>query len=378
MSCSQSSGLEDTIRIDGASTPTSHTRWFVTGRNRRAWLAYFADVESWNRRRHQTGYVTELDTIITSDVTVAAMKIREGELVAFPTETVYGLGANAFDESAVRKIFAAKERPSDNPLIVHIGEEADISRVAQEISDVARALVKDFFPGPLTLLLRRSPRLPEIVTAGSDLVGIRMPRNEVAIELIQEAGMPIAAPSANRSGRPSPTTWEAAHTDLRGRVACVLASRPCQIGIESTVVDVSGDEPVIVRPGAVTLEMIVESAGSGRMASRGEAEGKSPGTRHRHYAPRATVRLADSPDELVAVGPRAAWIGTDECPSQAFDLVRVVPDLESYAHNLFHFFRLCDERAITEIWCQTVPRTELGIAIMDRLLRASEASGDLG
>jgi len=298
--------------------------------------------------------------------------IRAGEVVAFPTETVYGLGADCFNETAIRKVFDAKGRPPDNPLIVHVASHNDIQRVVGSVGSVAEALIQDFFPGPLTLLLPRSPQLPDIVTAGSSLVGIRMPDNETARQLIAESGVPLAAPSANRSGRPSPTTWEAAYTDLRGRIGGVLASAPCQIGIESTVVDASGDEPVIIRPGAITLDMIIQSAGSGRIAARREAEGKSPGTRHRHYAPAATVRVVDSPEEIVVVGPRSAWIGLDDCPSHPFDLVLVVNDVESYARHLFEFFRQCDERAITEIWCQSVAPTQLGLALMDRLSRAAE------
>ncbi|HVG21856.1 MAG TPA: L-threonylcarbamoyladenylate synthase, partial [Blastocatellia bacterium] len=215
----------------------------------------------------------------------AAAIIRGGGLVAFPTETVYGLGADAMNEAAVQKIFEAKGRPGDNPLIVHVGSESDLGRVADETSAKARDLIGRFWPGPLTLVLKRRPELAESVSAGLPTVAVRMPRNAVALGLIRKAGTPIAAPSANRSGRPSPTSAAHVARDLEGRIDMIIDGGPTDIGVESTVLDMTADPPVILRPGWITEESLASVIGpTGRAASLEELR-RSPGTRHRHYSP---------------------------------------------------------------------------------------------
>ena len=223
----------------------------------------------------------------------AALILRQGGLVAFPTETVYGLGANALNPEAVARIFCVKGRPGDNPLIVHISGIDGLSPLVSRIPPLANKLFQAFSPGPLTLILPKSSRVPDLVTAGLDTVAIRIPAHPVARRLIELAGVPIAAPSANRSGRPSPTqAWHVA-ADLDGQIPLIIEAGSSQFGLESTVLDVTGDIPVILRPGAITASQIREIAGDVTEESRAFASGagapRSPGMKYRHYAPRAQV-----------------------------------------------------------------------------------------
>ena len=189
-----------------------------------------------------------------SDIDAAAELLRSGELVAFPTETVYGLGANALSEAAVQRIFVAKGRPSDNPLIVHIASRTQLEHLVTSIPEVATRLMDQFWPGPLTIVLPKRPEVPNLVTAGLNTVAVRMPNHLIAIELIGQAGVPLAAPSANRSGRPSATTWQAVSEDLDGRIAGIICGEPTDFGLESTVVDVNSEQPRLLRPGGITFE----------------------------------------------------------------------------------------------------------------------------
>ncbi len=301
----------------------------------------------------------------------AAAWIRQGEVAAFPTETVYGLGADAFQPDAVQKIFEAKGRPSDNPLIVHVADIAQVADVAASVSEQARHLTQAFFPGPLTLILPKHPRVPDVVTAGLDTVGVRMPRHPIAQAFLAACGTPVAAPSANRSGRPSPTTWEAVAADLDGRIPCILQGGRTPTGLESTVVDVTQTPPVVLRPGSVPLEALREVVPKGRMADEAEDQtARSPGTRHRHYAPAARVQCVRRAAEAVPEAT-AAYIGMEppRDPS-AFGLVHVAPSVEAYAREVFHFFRTADNLDCSTIYAQIVDEKGLGRALNDRLRRA--------
>ncbi|QXD15893.1 threonylcarbamoyl-AMP synthase [Rhodocaloribacter litoris] len=315
-----------------------------------------------------------METLLTTEPEEAAAFIRRGEVVAFPTETVYGLGADALREDAVRRIFEAKERPADNPLIVHVADRAMLRQVAASVPPMAETLIAHFFPGPLTLILPRAPAVPAVVSGGLPTVGVRMPRHPVAQAFLAACGVPVAAPSANRSGRPSPTTWEAVYADLAGRIPCILRGDRTEVGLESTVVDCTGPVPVVLRAGAVSLERLRAVLPQTRLAGdTAEVLARSPGTRYRHYAPRARVRLIDAPEEAMPAED-AAYIGLVPPPEpRAFGLVRVCADADAYAHALFDFFRRCEAAGLGTIYCQRVAPEGIGLALMDRLHRASRA-----
>lgn len=316
-----------------------------------------------------------MDTLLTTSPEEAARFIRRGDLVAFPTETVYGLGANAFTPQAVRRIFAAKDRPPDNPLIVHVAARGQVDALARSVPACAWALMDRFFPGPLTLILPRHPDLPPVVTAGLDTVGVRMPDHPVALRFLRACATPVAAPSANRSGRPSPTTWQAVHADLAGRIPCILKGGRTRAGLESTVVDCTETPLVVLRPGAVALEALQAALPETHITAPDEhTPVRSPGTQHRHYAPSARVHLVDAPEDAVPA-PAHAYIGLDAPPhADAFDRVETYGSVEAYAHALFHFFRMSEAAGCTTIYCQVVPEEGLGRALMDRLRRAAAAT----
>jgi len=310
-------------------------------------------------------------TVITGSAEEAAKFIRRGGIVAFPTETVYGLGADVFNETAVRKIFDAKGRPSDNPLIVHISRAEQIDELSAEVTENARKFIAAFFPGPLTVVLKKSERVPLVATAGLDTIGIRMPRDRVAREFLLSCATPVAAPSANISGRPSPTTWRAVFEDLDGRIDSILKCEPTEIGLESTVVDCTGERPVLLRAGAVSLEDLrsVIPETSADIATRSQ-EFRSPGLRHQHYKPSARVILV-SEDQSVSDANQAAYIGVQRRP-ETFALAKTCSSIEEYVHDLFEFFRECDRRKIPTIYCEIVSDIGIGRALMDRLARAAE------
>ena len=310
-----------------------------------------------------------VQTELTTSPETAAQFIKRGGIVAFPTETVYGLGADVFDEIAVAKIFEAKQRPADNPLIAHIGSLDQIGELVSSVPDFARRFIDAFFPGPLTLVLERSARVPLIATAGLDTIGIRMPGNAEANEFLKLCGVPVAAPSANISGRPSPTTWEAVYEDLNSRIDCILQGEATIIGLESTVVDCTSDDPLILRAGAVSLESLREIVASTRVIDPDQNSAvRSPGMKHKHYAPRAAVVIVGPGFEVPNSGLNA-FIGTEE-PVGHPDLVKICGSAAEYAHELFAFFRECDKKGINTIYCQRVEETGIGVAVMDRLKRA--------
>ncbi len=307
-------------------------------------------------------------TTFTSDPFVAAEFIKRGGIVAFPTETVYGLGADAFDPIATEKIFEAKQRPADNPLIVHVSSVDQIGELA-EITETGSRLIDKFFPGPLTLVLKKKDGVPFITTAGLDTVGVRMPRLSIANQFLQACGVPVAAPSANLSGRPSPTTWEAVAEDLDGRIDCILQGSPTETGLESTVVDCAGDVPIVLRSGSVTLERLREIIAEVRVSSDLDDIRRSPGTRHQHYKPTANVVLIPHPD-AVEKAPGCAFIGLARSVTP-FDHQRLCAGADDYAREIYEFLRESDRRGIHTVYCQEVPETGIGVALMDRLRRAA-------
>lgn len=308
-------------------------------------------------------------TELTTSIERAAAFIKNGGVVAFPTETVYGLGADAFDERAMAKIFTAKQRPVDNPLIAHIGEKAQIVRLVESVPPLAERLIEAFFPGALTVVLKRSAQVPAIVTAGLETIGIRMPGNSLANEFLRACGTPVAAPSANLSGRPSPTTWRAVLEDLDGRIDCILQGESTEIGLESTVVDCTGGEPILLRAGAVSLDDLQRIVPSTRLRlSADPDEIRSPGMRHKHYAPSARVQIVDRDTELSDIDA-VAFIGMST-PDVSFVLVKICGSVEEYARSVFAFFRECDRAGVKIIYCERVDESGIGAALMDRLSRA--------
>ncbi len=326
----------------------------------------------------------------------SAQILRNGGTVAFPTETVYGLGANALDAAAVAKIFEAKQRPSWDPIIVHVGDEAMLRSVTGAVSENARRLIDVFWPGPLTLLLPRHAGIPDLVTAGSPLVGVRMPAHPVAHALLKAAGVPVAAPSANRFGRISPTRAEHVAEDLDGRIDAILDGGETTHGVESTVAEVGEDECVIYRPGVITLEQI-RAVCVGRATLRGSewtredpVEGAvSPGLGLRHYAPKARLilvmgdgdaqkssfgeaarRAEEVGEEVGLMLPDAFQSAVVGCKARVFRWGRW-DDEEELAQRLFAGLRWLDGAGVTAIVCPLPPEKGLGVAIRDRLVKAA-------
>lgn len=308
-----------------------------------------------------------MTTTLTRDPAEAVSVLEGGGTCAFPTETVYGLGALARNPAAVKAVFEAKGRPSDNPLIVHVADLEGVENVA-EITNVGRRLLEAFAPGPLTVVLPARPGLAPAVTAGLDTVAVRIPALEVALEVLRRVAAPVVAPSANRSGRPSPTTWEAVLGDLDGRIDAILQGPPTHVGIESTVVDASIAAPVVLRPGSVTLDQIRSVCPDARMSGLEAERGKSPGTRHRHYAPRALVTVVALKDARPDI--EAAWIGLS-APPAGYGSVTVCSDLEDYARRLYDTFRRADADGVARIEAERVEDEGLGTALSDRLRRAA-------
>jgi L-threonylcarbamoyladenylate synthase len=324
----------------------------------------------------------------------AAQAIREGLLVAFPTETVYGLGADALNRSAVMRIFEAKGRPLDNPIIVHIASLEQLHNLAEEVPEKALELARRFWPGPLTLILRRRKHIPSEVSAGLPTLAVRMPAHKVALALIEEAGRPIAAPSANLASRPSPTRAEDVLEDLGGRVDVILDAGETPLGVESTVLNVSVEPPVLLRPGAVTLEELTEVLGRVELSEAAKAErpfegrAEAPGMKYRHYAPRAPLVLVEGgPEDVFAkvaalarlkaeegkrVGILATLQGLPFYPAGAE--VAVLGDRRdpsAIARNLYRCLRELDRRGVDIILAEGFPLEGLYFAVENRLRKAS-------
>ena len=324
---------------------------------------------------------TELCQADEASIRRAAALLRAGELVAFPTETVYGLGADALNGEAAARIFAAKGRPADNPLIAHIAGESGLAGlIAGEPCACARALMRAFWPGPMTLIFPKSPRVPREVTAGLDTVAVRMPSHPVARALIRAAQTPIAAPSANRSGRPSPTTAAHVLEDMEGRIPLILDGGPCEVGLESTVVDVTGVRPRILRPGGVTLEMLEGVVGDVDVDEgvlhqlQAGSQARSPGMKYKHYAPKGEVTIVTGPraaQEIARLYDAADGRAAILAFSQADYGARRVYRLKNAPGELFAALRQLDEDGMETIYAEDVPTTGVGLAVMNRLMRAA-------
>lgn len=311
----------------------------------------------------------------------AGALIKAGELVAFPTETVYGLGANGLDSEAVAKIYVAKGRPSDNPIILHIAKLAELNSLTNDLSPMAKKLAENFWPGPMTLVVPRSKIVPDIVTAGLDTVAVRLPDNENARKLIQAAGVPIAAPSANISGRPSPTTAAEVKEDMDGKIAGILDGGTCQVGLESTVIDTTGKVPVVLRPGGITLEMIKQVMGNVEL-DKGLVDNnktpKAPGMKYKHYAPTAAMHLCRTEEILYLCAgsalEKALKVGIVAPFAVSGCVNKTYTSLEDLANKLFYFLRDLDRANVDVIYALTVPEWGLGLAIMNRMKKSCGGS----
>lgn len=311
-----------------------------------------------------------MKTTLTTSAEAAAEFIRRGGIVAFPTETVYGLGASVFDENAVARIFDAKRRPADNPLIAHIATIDQMEELSDDVNELARKFIAAFFPGPLTLVLPKSDKVPPIATAGLDTIGVRMPRFDLAHKFLAACGTPVVAPSANLSGRPSPTTWQAVLEDLDGRIDCIIQGDATEIGLESTVVDCTSEVPLVLRSGSVTLDHLRSVVPETEIYGSDVSETpKSPGMKHRHYSPRARVVVIEDRCDI-AGGSSAAFIGIN-APLGKLSKILVCPNIDSYARSVFEFFRECDRLGIGTVYCDAVEETGIGAALMDRIRRAA-------
>lgn len=329
----------------------------------------------------------------TEELKIVCNLIRNGELVIFPTETVYGIGANALDENAVGKIFIAKGRPSDNPLIVHIADRNKIDDIAEDITEMEQILIDAFMPGPFTIILKRKPVVPDIVTAGLDTVAVRMPDNIIARGIIQFSGVPIAAPSANVSGKPSGTSIEDIRNELEGKVSAIVDGGETQIGLESTVVKVVDEVPVILRPGKITPEDIEKVAGKVIIDNKvfekvvENEKVQSPGMKYRHYAPETKCTLINYSNDLDQIfylkkkikeyDEDVVVIGFSShkeklyLPDDRFIDIGQKDDLEKYAKEIYSALRKADKIKPKLILIEGVKKEGIGIAIMNRLLRAA-------
>ncbi len=324
----------------------------------------------------------------------AAQLIRQGGLVAFPTETVYGLGANALQGEAVANIFKAKGRPSDNPLIVHISDLSQLEDIVSHVSEQAKRLMEQFWPGPLTLILPKKDTIPDEVTAGLSTVGVRFPKHPVAQALISMAGVPIAAPSANTSGKPSPTTAQHVIDDLFGKIDAVIDGGSADVGLESTIVDVSGEIPVLLRPGGITYEQLCEVLGEvllGQSVTEQLASNVTaiaPGMKYPHYSPNAQVIVVKGTDEALiryinqqiknqhSLGKRVgAMVYTQILPHILHaDVLLSLGDIHhrsSAAAHLFSYLRTFDEQGVEIVYAQDCGESGIGLAISNRLNKAA-------
>lgn len=321
---------------------------------------------------------------------LASDLIKKGDLVAFPTETVYGLGANGLDEEAVKKIYKAKGRPSDNPLILHIGDFHQVDRLVKEVTPLARLVMEKFWPGPITILFRRSDLVPDIITAGLDTVAIRMPENYYAREFLRACQIPVAAPSANTSGRPSPTKASHVFEDMEGKIPLILDGGRTGIGLESTVIDLSSNDPILLRPGGVTLEEIKalipgvkESYG---LVKEDGFKPRSPGQKYKHYAPKAPLILIEGErEDFIAYVKGLA--GSEKIGVMTFDdnlkvfskdlVVRSLGprgDFDEMARNLFDVLREFDQAGVSKIYGELVEGEGLVRSILNRMLKAADGN----
>lgn len=352
------------------------------------------DLVKGRKNMHTQMIKMEENNIDNAALQAAGRVIRNGGLVAFPTETVYGLGGNALDPKASEKIYAAKGRPSDNPLIVHIYRMEDLYEIAAYVSDDAKKLADKFWPGPLTMIFNKKDIVPAETTGGLDTVAVRMPDNRIAAEFIKASGGFVAAPSANLSGRPSPTTAGHVTEDMNGRIDMIIDGGASVIGLESTIVDMTGSVPVILRPGYISGEMVREALGAVDYdpAVFGEqTEGlkpKAPGMKYRHYAPKGELTVVKGDRDAVVgymkenlakalkQGRRVGIIATDETMGNYKDATLLVSvgardDEDSIARHLYAVLRECDDKDIDIIYSEDFDTPRMGQAIMNRLIKAA-------
>ena len=338
--------------------------------------------------------ISEIKSAVTEEYKIeeAAQIIKNGGIVAFPTETVYGLGADALNEEAVKKIFIAKGRPQDNPLIVHVASK-DIETYVEDVPNIAKELMDKFWPGPLTIILNKKNIIPKVTSANLQSIGIRMPDNDIARKLIELSGTVIAAPSANISGRPSPTDLERCVEDLKGRVDCIIGGCHSKIGVESTIVDCTVDPPLVLRPGGITLEMLKE------VDSRIEIDKaimvkpvenlkpKAPGMKYRHYAPKAKVtvisgnrkstvaKIKEMVHYNIEKQKKVCILTVEENQKEYNEGIKIVlgslSDLSTVAKNLFEALRKCDDLGADLILAEAYEEKGVGVAIMNRLNKAA-------
>jgi len=327
------------------------------------------------------------------DIEEAASVIKEGGVVAFPTETVYGLGADALNPLAVKKIFEAKGRPQDNPLIIHVANK-NLESLVQKIPSIANEIMDRFWPGPLTLIFKKKDIIPDVTSANLDTVGVRMPSNEIALKLIESSGTPIAAPSANISGRPSPTDVERCIEDLEGKIEYILGGSRSDVGVESTILDLSVDPPCILRPGGITLEMLKEIDEriyidpAIMKKSNENIKPKAPGMKYRHYAPKAKIKIINGNTEktiekikdllqnYIDNKLRVGVMTCDEHINYYSNQVEIISlgsrkKLDEIAKNLFEALRSFDDKGVDIILAEGYEEKDLGIAIMNRLKKAA-------
>lgn len=321
------------------------------------------------------------DTI--EDIKKAGKILKNGGLIAFPTETVYGLGANGLDEAAVSKVYKAKGRPSDNPMILHISQIDEIYDIAEEINEDCLKLMEAFWPGPLTVVVKRKKIVPNTTTGGLDTVGIRMPSDKTARLLIKEAGIPIAAPSANLSGKPSPTMPEHVIKDMNGRIDGIICGGKCQVGIESTVVLVTGDTPIILRPGKITKEDMKKVLGKEvkidpaieiteiKNNKDQDFRPMAPGMKYRHYAPDAEMVVIEGPEEKVKEEIKRREEKIKAEGKKVGVIIFGDENFEEAAHDLFADLRKMDDEGVEYIIAGAVKSEGLGYAVMNRMLKSA-------
>lgn len=321
----------------------------------------------------------------TQEIKNAAKLLKSGNLVALPTETVYGLGANALDENAVKKIFEAKGRPQDNPLIVHISEFDEIYNLVTDVPQSAKALAREYWPGPMTIILKKTSLVPDAVSAGLDTVAVRLPNHDVTRAIIKEAGVPIAAPSANLSGSPSPTTAQSVFDDMNGKIPLIVDGGPCQIGVESTVISLLGEKPSVLRPGGITPEQIASVLGEVEIDNAvlhdiGNAKNvASPGMKYKHYAPKTKV--------IIVKGDREKYLDFLKKCDGNFGALCFVEDADSVSckyvtygkennslsqsNRLFNALREADSLGVDVVYARYPFEDGMGLAVINRLLRSA-------
>ncbi len=333
---------------------------------------------------------TKILTDATEDIRIAAAILAGGGLTAFPTETVYGLGADALNPRAVAKVYAAKGRPSDNPMIVHISSKDDLLKLTPEITEDMEKLMKAFWPGPMTMIVPRLPVVPDVTTGGLDTVGVRMPSHPTALELIRLSGCPIAAPSANLSGKPSPTTAKHVIDDLSGKIDAIICGGSCQVGIESSVIDVTEDTPMILRPGIITREdfekalrkpVALDPTLNRRpdLFNNGDAGGeikedfkpRAPGMKYKHYAPKAEMIIFEGGSQDVRKAMEAERTAREDAGQKVCLILFDGGEERTAAHDLFARLREADDAGADVILAAALVEEGIGFSVMNRMLKSA-------